>query len=179
VSALEHYPRKSRPAQVEKNVHQLLEKATTIQPKHQFVEQNSMSALEHYPRKSRPAQVDKNDKRQSISTMSCVTAGPICESSSSSSPKVCVSSGSLFYNEVLKQQKMHDVRQSANNATPFENTSREIKTPSSLSGARQVGNYSEMSVRQAIFLGFWCNVCVSLHLYYLISTLRCQVCVQE
>ena len=179
MSALEHYPRKSRPAQVDKNVHQLFEKATTLQPKYQFMKQNSMSDMEHYLEQSQALHVDKNDKRQSISTMSCVTAGPICESSSSSSPKVCVSSGSLFYNEVLKQQKMHDVRQSANNATPFENTSREIKTPSSLSGARQVGNYSEMSVRQAIFLGFWCNVCVSLHLYYLISTLRCQVCVQE
>ena len=179
MSALEHYPRKSRPAQVDKNVHQFLEKATTIQPKNQFLKQNSMSALEHHLEQSQALHVDKNNKRHSFPTMSCVTIGQIRESRSSSSPKVRVSSGSLFYNEVLKQQKIHDVRQSANNATPFENISPEIKTPSFLSGTRQFGNYSEMSVRQVIFLAFWCNLCFSLHLYYLISTSRCQVCVRE
>jgi len=99
------------------------------------------------------------------------------ESTSGSSPKVLVTSGSFLYGEVVAEQKLQAKRNSTTNDMPFENVGPHIKTQWSFCVPRKVREYFDMPMQQVIFLIFWAQVCVSMHLYYLIMTLKCPVSV--
>ena len=152
---------------------QSLDTVTAMNSKHALVKQKSQCTLVDYSKQSRQVNVDTDVRQRGKSIGDVISGQDLFESSNSSSPKVRVSSGSFFYGQVVAQQQLHAIQK----AKPVEKFCRDRKIQSSFSCALQVRDYFERSIQQVIFFIFCCQVCVSVHLYYLIMTLKCQVCV--
>jgi len=165
---------KSQPSLIDSSKH-MLSNTTTIKVTSPFVKQKSQSSLIDSSKQLNQVNVDTDTRHRRISNVSIVCDKTLLENSNDTSPKVRVSSGSFFYGQVVAQQQLQAKRNSTMNARPFEDVCPDIKTQSRFLGAHQIRSYFDMPIQKVIFLIFWFQVCVSMHMYYLIMTLKCQV----
>ena len=156
---------------------QSLDNVTTINSKHAIVKQKSQCALVDYSKHLRQVTTDTDARQRRRSIGDVVSGQDLFESSNSGSPKVRVSSGSFFYGQVVAQQQLHAIQNPIKKARPVEKIRRERKIQKSFSCAFQVRDFFDRSTQQVIFFIVFCQLFVSVHLYYLIMTLKCKVCV--
>ena len=152
---------------------QSLDNATTMKPTNPFLKQKSLSTMADSSKQSQLVNVDTSIRQRRSAIVGIVCGEKFFENSNDTSPKVHISSGSFFYGQVVAQQQLQATRNQTKNGGPFENICPDIKTQSTVSCAQQVRDYFKMSMQQVILLGFLCQVCVSLYLYYSIVTLKC------
>jgi len=150
---------------------------TTIKETSPFLKQKSLSNLPDSSKQLHKVNVDTGTWHRRISNSNIVCDETLLKDSNDIRSKVRVSSGSFFYGQVVAQQQLQAIQNSTMNARPFENVCPDIKTQSRFFGAHQVRGYFDMPIQQVIFLIFWFQVCVSMHIYYSIMTLKCQLCV--
>jgi len=150
---------------------------TTIKETSPFLKQKSLSNLPDSSKQLHKVNVDTGTWHRRISNSNIVCDETLLKDSNDIRSKVRVSSGSFFYGQVVAQQQLQAIQNSTMNARPFENVCPDIKTQSRFFGAHQVRGYFDMPIQQVIFLIFWFQVCVSMHIYYSIMTLKYQLCV--
>jgi hypothetical protein len=156
---------------------QLLDNITLINSKHPLLKQKSQCALVDYSKQLRQVTTSTDARQRTKSTGDVVSGQDLVESSNSCSPKVRVSSGSFFYGQVVAKQKLHAIQNPVKKARPVEKKRGERQIQTSFSCAKQVRDFFEMSKQQVIFCIFFFQLCVSMHLYYVIMNLKCQVCI--
>jgi len=92
--------------------------------------------------------------------------------SSSSSPRVRVSSGASFYGHVVAQQQWQATQDLNKKSRAAKKNWPDMEIQPDVSCREQLRVSLERSTRLIFFILF-CQACVSVRLYYLIATLEC------
>jgi len=171
---------------------QLLHDLTIMNCTRGFIKQKSYSAIFENSKKSRQDHVNNpkpgtsNSKknldvahmRHRTKSVSDIVYRPdISGDSYSSSPKVRVSSGSLFYSQVFAQQKLHAKQNPINHVKRVEKVYLNKKNSLFVFFEKQNFAFLEGFAKQNMLSIVCCQLCVNMYLYYLITTLECRVCV--
>jgi len=142
----------------------------TTQHKNPFVKQKSQSSLPDSSKQLRQINVDKDFKKRRKSMIQVVVGQDLSEGSNTKSPNVRISSGSLFYSQVVAQQHLQTKCNPIRNAKPAYKVCEDKQTKYIVSYAKQVRDLFEKSIQQVIIFIFFCQLCTSVNLYYLFMT---------
>jgi len=129
--------------------------------KSKLVKQNSLCTMDEYSKHTGKALSDIMLERDLFR-----------RTGSSMSPTKRVSSGSSFYGQVVAQQQLQASQNHSKSPTLVKKTRLPMEIQRGVSWGEQIRDLLEKPTKLFLFICF-CQACVSVHLYYLMTTMKC------